>query len=158
MIDFSKLRIVTYPHKSLKKVADPVLSIDEQSKLLSDRMFTLLHQMKGIGLAAPQIGISLRIFIIDISGILKETFINPVIVNRSEEKEIGEEGCLSLPGKVFLMYRDSAITAEYQDLNGLKKIIDLEGLAARCFQHELDHLNGKLLIETGSLLPSKRSH
>ena len=138
--------IITYPNKILdkraKKVKNP-LDLDIQ-KLIKD-MISTMNEANGAGLAAPQVGQSLRICTIQCEG---EVFvlINPKITAYSREKEINEEGCLSFPGKFIPIKRSAKIKARYLNEKGEETKIKAEGMLARIIQHETDHLNGILFI------------
>jgi peptide deformylase len=118
-------------------------------------MFETMYAAEGIGLAAPQVGVSTRLFVMDIRDpeIEPRALINPAIVERSGS-ESGEEGCLSLPGLVGEVERSASIVVEALDLQGQPIRIEASGLHARCIQHEIDHLDGVLFID--HLSPLKR--
>jgi peptide deformylase len=118
-------------------------------------MLETMYAAEGIGLAAPQVGVSTRLFVMDIRDpeIEPRALINPVIVARSGS-ESGEEGCLSLPGLVGEVERSASIVVEALDLQGKPVRIEASGLHARCIQHEIDHLDGVLFID--HLSPLKR--
>lgn len=143
-------RIVRYGHPALRNVSEPVEKIDEDVKQLVQDMFDTLRKAKGLGLAAPQVGVNLRIFIVDLSQIdfdaEPQVFINPVIIEKSGELT-GEEGCLSFPGLYFDVTRSESVVMEYQDLDGNNKKVKAFGFAAKALQHEYDHLNGVLFID-----------
>jgi peptide deformylase len=141
------MEIIKYPNKILekrsRKVKDPLDG--EIQKLIKD-MISTMNESNGAGLAAPQVGQSLRICTIQCDG---EIFvlINPKITAYSREKEINEEGCLSFPGKFIPVKRSTKIKARYLDEKGNEIKIKAEGMLARIIQHETDHLNGVLFIE-----------
>jgi len=143
-------RIVHYGHPALRKVSEPVEKIDEEVKKLVQDMFNTLRRARGLGLAAPQVAVNLRIFIVDLSQVdfdaEPQVFINPVIVEKKGEYT-DEEGCLSFPGLYFDVTRAESIVMEYQDLDGSKKTISASGMAAKAIQHEYDHLEGVLFID-----------
>lgn len=135
--------------KVLRKVALEVTFEDPKSLLdLTSDMAVLMYSSGGIGLAAPQVGKSLRVFVMDVieDSKLYRCF-NPNIIDFSTEKSVELEGCLSLPGTTLEIERPVKIKANWQDAYGQHIVADLTGLAARCFQHELDHLNGITIIE-----------
>ncbi|MCX8082058.1 MAG: peptide deformylase [bacterium] len=141
-------RIRVYGEDILRKMAEKVKNIDEQTIKLIESMKKTLQKVQGLGLAAPQIGISKRIFIAfdkETNKII--TAINPEIVCISEEKEIDIEGCLSFPEIYFSIPRAKKIKLKALNEKGKEFFIETEGLLARCFQHEIDHLNGKLIID-----------
>ena len=148
--------IVMYPEPVLEKQAAMVADFDtpELNKLIDD-MFESMYAAKGVGLAAPQIGISRRIAVIDLSVSedpnQKIVLINPEIVNR-EDFQTGEEGCLSLPGFREQVMRAKKVTVRAQDPKGEPFEKTGEDLLARAFAHEIDHLNGRLYISHVSAL------
>lgn len=163
------LNIHTYPDPVLTKIAE-VVKPDEFNAELKELCLNMLYTMynaPGIGLAAPQVGISKRIFVMDIDYDRDETsegseeytlsnfepliFINPVIKNQ-EGKIIYQEGCLSLPGIYEDVQRFESITVEYQDTDGNLKSIEADELMAICIQHENDHLDGKVFLDRLSTL------
>ncbi|MAW07059.1 MAG: peptide deformylase [Halobacteriovoraceae bacterium] len=165
------LKIFTYPAPVLKVIAKPVTEFNEELKSLVIDMLHTMYNAPGIGLAAPQVGKSLRFFVSDIDFETKDTdpendeapleysnlnpkvFINPKI-KKSSGEIIYEEGCLSVPGVYEEVKRYENITLEYQDLSGKTCEIEAEGLRSVCLQHELDHLNGIVFIE--KLNPMKK--
>jgi peptide deformylase len=169
------LKIFTYPSPILKKIATNVEVFDDELKELCRNMLTTMYDAPGIGLAAPQVGISKRIFVMDVEFDRKEVtaadgqtkyeivdrkpliFINPVIKNKEGQFKY-EEGCLSLPGIYDEVTRAKKITLEYQDLEGNKKEIEAEDLFAVCIQHENDHLDGVVFIERLSMLKKNFFH
>lgn len=151
------LEIKKYPEKVLKKKALPVSSFDEQLQNLIDDMIETMYAAPGVGLAAPQVGMSRRLTVIDVS--TKEekapllVLANPVLVNREGEVEF-EEGCLSLPEYTARIKRAEKVAVRAMDREGRKMEIECEGLLAIALQHEMDHLDGILLIDRIS--PVKR--
>lgn len=141
--------IVKYGDPVLEKVAAPVTSFDEQLKKLVDDMFESMYAAHGVGLAAPQIGISKRIAVVDIT--FKEdenaklVLVNPEVIH-TEGKQTQNEGCLSLPEFREPVTRARKVTVRAQDLHGKFFETTGEDLLARAFQHETDHLNGRLYI------------
>lgn len=144
----SVLRIHTAGDPVLKEVAKPVKRIDKKIKrALKDMADTLYRSKNGIGLAAPQVGISQRMVVIDLQdgqGLLE--LINPVIT-RKEGSQIVSEGCLSVPDFEGEVERAEYVECEYTDLQGKKQFIAADGLLAICLQHETDHLDGVLFID-----------
>lgn len=115
-------------------------------QVLLPEMITTMHKENGIGLAAPQIGKSLRVAVAEVEN--KQYFwVNPIITSFSEEKILFEEGCLSLPGQYFPMVRSEIVTLKYTDERGLPKKLRATGLLAVVIQHEVDHLDGILICE-----------
>ena len=142
--------IITVPNPLLKSISKPVDKINNDIKSLIDDMFETMYHAPGIGLAAVQIGIPLRIIVIDISkGDEKKPlfFINPNIVWHSDKTSTYEEGCLSIPNQFAEIERPESCRVEYLDLNNKKKEIKVSGLLSTCIQHEIDHLNGILFID-----------
>jgi len=139
------LKLVIYPDPILDKIAEPVVEFNEELVQLVEEMYAIMKKEKGIGLAAPQVGVSKRIFVTEIDGV-KMTLINPEIVESHGELAI-EEGCLSFPGLKVKVQRKSMITMAFQRTDGTKVKLAVGGLASICYQHELDHLNGITFIE-----------
>ncbi len=131
--------------KVLKTKAEPVLQVDKQIRRLLDDMAQTMYNADGVGLAAPQVGVSLRVIVIDVDEELIE-LINPVIIE-SEGCELGNEGCLSIPGVFGEVERFSKVTVTGLNRYGKKIKITGTGLLSRALQHEIDHLNGILFIE-----------
>ena len=130
----------------LRQVATEITEITEDIRLLAEKMQKVMHAEKGIGLAAPQIGHSIRLIVATIEG--HDLFlINPEIKSFSAECKEDEEGCLSLPGDFFLVSRAKKIAVEFLDLDGKKHLLHLRDLDARVIQHEIDHLNGILFVD-----------
>jgi len=124
-----------------------VLVTDELEHGLYKAMLGLMHSMYGIGLAAPQIGIPLRLFVTDVPGDKPRIFINPTIIALSENTTKFQEGCLSLPGIHKDVIRPEQVKIEATDLKGRIFKLECKGLLARCIQHEYDHLDGILFID-----------
>ena len=142
--------IITVPDPLLKSISKPVDKINDEIKILINDMFETMYNAPGVGLAAVQVGIPLRVVVIDISkGDERKPhfFINPNIVWRSDKTSTYEEGCLSLPGYFAEIERPAECNVEYIDYNGKKKEIKASGLLSTCIQHEVDHLNGVLFID-----------
>jgi peptide deformylase len=145
------MQIVPYPHPALRWKSRDVTRIDDTLRTIVARMFELMYESKGIGLAANQVGLPLRLFVVNVSGDPEKTdeeivFINPVIRNRSGSA-VGEEGCLSLPGLYADVARPEVITVEAFDLDGQPFRVRVDDLPARVIQHENDHLDGVLFID-----------
>lgn len=139
--------IIVAGNPILKKVAEPVTSFDKRLKFLVNDMKKSLYEANGVGLAAPQIAVSKRIFVADDGESGFEAYINPQWVPDGEEKSIDVEGCLSVPELYGEVERFANVIVHYQDIHGKKKMRKASGLLARCIQHETDHLNGILFIE-----------
>ncbi len=148
--EIKRLRIRTYPDEILRRLCDPVgpEKFDEDLARLAESMTRAMHEEVGAGLAAPQVGVSIRLVVMDPSprqdsGLV---LVNPVIVD-SSGREVDEEGCLSVPEVTADVGRRERVTVEYETLDGEKTGFEAEGLLARIVQHELDHLNGMLFID-----------
>lgn len=139
-------KIMTSEEATLYKVSRPVIRFDRRLHNLLDDMAQTLEDANGAGLAAPQVGILRRVFIIDVDGDGPIELINPEILETSGEQD-GLEGCLSLPGKWGMVKRPNYVKARAQDRNGAWFEIEGEGLTARCILHEYDHLDGHLYSE-----------
>lgn len=146
------LPVLTYPHKALREKCNPVLCVTEEiEKLIDDLAETMYSDPHGMGLAAPQVGVLKRVFVIDTQkagekGGLK-VFVNPIIV-RKADTATGLEGCLSLPGIVEQMKnRAGRVAVTALDRDGKPFVLDAEGLLAVAIQHEYDHLDGVLFID-----------
>ena len=143
--------IITVPNEVLKKISDPIENVGESEKKLVNDLFETMYNSNGIGLAAVQVGILKRILVIDVS--TKEEkknplcFINPVIKKISDETSVYEEGCLSIPDTFIEIERPKICEVEYIDLDGKLKNIKCDGLLSTCLQHEINHLDGKLIID-----------
>lgn len=138
--------VVKIPDPVLRRKADPVLKINKKMQLLAENMDRILSKANGIGLAAPQVGISIRLFLARLDGKKSTVMINPVI-RATEGEDTDIEGCLSIPGVYGNVTRPTVITIEAYDLKGRLQTYELEGLPARIAQHELDHLDGVLFLD-----------
>lgn len=150
--------ILHYPDKRLRQKAEPVREINDEVRALVDDMAETMYAAPGVGLAAPQIGVPLRIFVIDVApndapSDLK-VFINPEIVHR-EGQTTWEEGCLSFPGIHAEIERAAKVTVRAQDIQGKTFELVGEDLLAIAMQHEYDHLEGVLMIDHVSLLKKR---
>lgn len=130
----------------LRMRADEVVVFDEQLERLSERMLSLMHDAEGVGLAATQVGILRRLFVFHADG-EDRIVVNPVLVQIGKETEVDEEGCLSLGPVRMPVERSVEVRLEGADIHGAPLHLELEGLQARVVQHELDHLDGKLIID-----------
>jgi peptide deformylase len=131
----------------------PVVEFDDKLAKLAADMHETMHAAPGVGLAAPQVGIPRRLFTFD-SGEESGAYANPEIVWRSDDTEEGEEGCLSIPGVFFPVVRAQSVRVSAQDLDGAAVELQGEGLLARIFQHEIDHVDGILFVDR--LTPERR--
>lgn len=137
------LNILKEGDETLKKISRPVTEITDRIKTLLDDMAQTMRRANGVGLAAPQVGVLRRIVVIEVEeGELIE-LINPEIIKTMGE-QTGPEGCLSVPGKQGTVTRPSYVKVRALDRNGVMREYEGEGLLARCFCHEIDHLDGKL--------------
>jgi peptide deformylase len=152
------LHIIQYPHPTLRHKSKPVRRVDEELRGIVRNMFTQMYQARGVGLAANQIDLPLRLFVVNLKADPQEgeelVFINPVITSPKGLDE-AEEGCLSLPGLYGQVRRPKQVKINAYSLEGKEFTADLSGLFARVVQHETDHLDGVLftdrLTETGRL-------
>tara|TARA_S200000501_G_scaffold297500_1_gene283815 strand:+ start:736 stop:1260 length:525 start_codon:yes stop_codon:yes gene_type:complete len=148
--------IITVPDETLKKISKPVEKVGENEKKLINDLFETMYQSKGIGLAAVQVGVLRRILVIDISNKEEKkqplSFINPSIKKLSDETSIYEEGCLSIPNTFIEIERPKVCEIEYINIKGQKKNLKCDGLLSTCLQHEINHLDGKLIIDNLSKL------
>ncbi len=154
----TKLKIVEIPDPRLKKISEPVKEINQDIINLLDDMLETMYSAPGIGLAAVQIGVLLRMIVVDIAA-KDETpnpifLINPEIIEASENLQECEEGCLSVPKQFATITRPAEVTVKYLDKKGNVSQIKADGLLAVVLQHEIDHLNGKVFIDY--LSPLKR--
>ena len=143
--------IITVPDEILKKISDPVEKVGINEKKLINDLFETMYKFKGIGLAAVQVGILKRIIVIDVSNKDEKkeplSFINPTIKKLSNKTSIYEEGCLSIPDTFIEIERPKICEVEYIDINGKMKNLKCDGLLSTCLQHEINHLDGKLIID-----------
>ncbi len=154
-----KRPLVLHPDPRLKKVAAPVDDLSDDLRALADDMLATMYDAPGIGLAAPQIGVSQRLIVLDC---VKDenapprpmAMFNPQVVATSDETNVYEEGCLSIPEIYADVTRPEAVTVRWIDTNGTEQEETFDGLWATCVQHEIDHLDGKLFIDY--LSPLKR--
>ncbi len=147
MIDIEKCRITHYPAEVLAGTAEPVEKIDGNIRRLAEKMTDIMLENKGIGLAAPQVGVPLRIFIISLDGTKEnvKVYINPTVTPAGELSSI-EEGCLSVPGVRTNIRRYTKCTVTATDLDGNEFTEQADGLYARALQHEYDHLQGMTIV------------
>lgn len=147
-VDPASLTILRYPHPSLLRVAKPVAEITDETRAVAARMLELMRQARGVGLAAPQVGLAWRLFVTN-SGEEDEpdrVYVNPVLRQPEGGLEAHEEGCLSLPDVLGDVWRPPTITIEATDLEGNQFTLRSSELLARVWQHEYDHLDGRLII------------
>ncbi|HEY8605729.1 MAG TPA: peptide deformylase [Noviherbaspirillum sp.] len=153
----SLLNILRYPDTRLHKVAKPVTVFDDRLKKLAADMAETMYAAPGVGLAATQVDVHEQLIVIDTSDTHDQlqVFINPEIVWASDDRQVYEEGCLSVPGVYDGVERPSQVRVRALDLDGKPFEIDADGLLAVCIQHEMDHLKGKVFVEY--LSPLKRN-
>jgi peptide deformylase len=153
----SLLNILRYPDPRLHKVAKPVTVFDERLKKLAADMAETMYDAPGVGLAATQVDVHEQLVVIDTSETHDDlrVFINPEIIWASEEKQVYEEGCLSVPGIYDGVERPARVKVRALDLEGKPFELEADGLLAVCIQHEMDHLKGKVFVEY--LSPLKRN-
>jgi peptide deformylase len=152
-VNAADLRIRLYPDATLRRPAEPVENVDDEIRAIVARMIELMKAEKGVGLAAPQVGLPIRVFVTD-SPEDGETlvYINPELRLLPGERERREEGCLSIPGVHVEIERPMAATLSAQDLKGHVIEREAHGFTARIWQHEMDHLNGVLILDRMSPL------
>ena len=143
--------IITVPSEILKKKSEPIEKVGKNEKKLIKDLFDTMYASKGIGLAAVQVGILKRILVIDVSTKDEQkkpiSLINPIIKRLSDDTSVYEEGCLSIPETFIEIERPKICEIEYIDLDGNKKELKCDGLMSTCVQHEINHLDGKLIID-----------
>lgn len=145
------LEIVHYPHPVLRHVSKPLKRVDDELRAMIREMFDLMYQAKGIGLAANQVALPYRMFVLNVTGDPEQAeqelvFLNPVISRHKGSAE-AEEGCLSLPGLYAQVKRPESVRVSAYNLSGQEIQLDADGLLARAVQHEVDHLDGVLFVE-----------
>lgn len=148
-VDPSTLRIVYYPHPVLLRPAEEIAEITDEVKAVARRMLDLMHQVSGVGLAAPQVALPWRLFVANATGDPGDdvVFINPVLLHPGRELEDAEEGCLSLPGIRGVIRRPQSMTIRALDWEGRAIETSSDGLSARIWQHETDHLDGIMIMQ-----------
>jgi peptide deformylase len=151
------LTILQYPDPRLHTVAKPVREVDGRIKQLVADMLETMHEANGIGLAATQVDVHERVIVIDVSEQRDQplVLVNPEIAWASEEMQVNDEGCLSVPGIYDGVERASRVKVSALDEHGHPRTIEAEGILAVCIQHEMDHLKGKVFVEY--LSPLKRN-
>ncbi len=152
------LRIINYPHPTLRRTAKPLRRVDSELRGMIEEMLGLMYEHKGVGLAATQVNLPYRMFVVNESGEESRkdqefVFINPVL-SKPKGTDEDEEGCLSLPGLYAPVRRPESVTINAYDLQGNLIMMEASGRFARILQHETDHLDGKLFIDR--LSPTQR--
>ena len=140
-------QIRQYPDSALRLVAKPIERFDDDLAALVERMVRLMRDAQGVGLAATQVGILRRLFVFEVDGEEPRAVVNPQVVPRDGDTESDDEGCLSLQGVRVPVERPVRVTLQGVDVQGEPVEWSLQGLGARVVQHELDHLDGKLIID-----------
>ena len=152
--------IIILPDKQLRLISKPVEKITPEIRALADDMFQTMYDAPGIGLAAIQVAVPLRLLTMDLSKKEGEkeprVFINPEILSSSEEMSVYEEGCLSIPEYYEEVERPARVRVRFMDLDGKMHEEEADGLYATCIQHEIDHLNGVLFVDYLSKLKRDR--
>jgi peptide deformylase len=146
-IDVDKCKMTHYPAAVLKKAAEPVKKIDDSIRQLVERMTDLMIEHRGVGFAAPQAGVPLRVFIVSLDSSRENVrvYINPTVTPSGDVEEL-EEGCLSVPGVYTKIRRYKRATVTATNLDGRQFTKEAEGMYARCLQHEYDHIEGTTIV------------
>ena len=144
-------QILTEPNKILRQKSLPVENVDKDLQILMEDMLETMYAAPGIGLAAIQVGVPKRVIVLDVSqkeGIKKPMFfVNPEIIDKSQDMSTYEEGCLSVPGQFAEIDRPDSCYVKYMDYDGQPQELKAKGMLATCIQHEMDHLEGILFID-----------
>jgi len=154
-----KREIILHPDPRLKKMSDPVVDVSDELRALANDMLETMYDAPGIGLAAPQVGLLSRLIVLDCVKAEGEKprpliMFNPEVIASSDETNVYEEGCLSIPEQFADVTRPAEVQVRWMDENGKEHSEGMDGLWATCVQHEIDHLDGKLFIDY--LKPLKR--
>lgn len=148
--------IITLPDPVLRQVSAPVEMVDDVILQLADDMLETMYDAPGVGLAAIQIGVPKRVVVLDVADEAEAreplTLINPEILKTGDEKRTHEEGCLSIPEVLVEVDRPTPVTVRYTDRNGSAQTLEADGLLGTAIQHEIDHLDGKMIIDYMSRL------
>jgi len=149
--------VLKFPDKRLREVSAPVAEIDDEIRALAQDMLDVMYDEPGIGLAAPQVGVAVRLVVVDTEWTAEDAERNPLVLvnpelHDAEGKITWTEGCLSVPDFEAEVERAERVRLKATDLDGKEIVIDAEGLQAVCFQHEIDHLDGTLFIDRISRL------
>ena len=149
------LLVIAAPNPRLRVKSSPVLLVDDDCRLLMDRMLDLVRAQNALGLAAVQIGADKRVVVVNVGvgdqAPVPRFLVNPEIIRRSRQRVISEESCLSIPGYVGLIQRSNEVTVRFLDYHGRPADLQASGLLAVCIQHEIDHLDGRLFTDHLSL-------
>ncbi|MCL4748201.1 MAG: peptide deformylase [Burkholderiaceae bacterium] len=152
------LNILRYPDPRLHRVARPVESFDDRLRALVSDLAETMYQAPGVGLAATQVDVHERVIVIDVSDARDQlqVFVNPQIIESSDDRKVYEEGCLSVPGIYEEVERPDRVKVRACDASGATFEIDADGLLAVCLQHEIDHLDGRVFVQYLSRLKQGR--
>ena len=150
LIKQKPIELKIYPDSILRETAGPVITFDKALSDFSYAMLKCMKKYKGIGLAAPQIGVLYRVIVVGIENKAHE-LVNPEIVSSSFDIDTKMEGCLSLPDTCYTVERNFQLEVKARNSNGRKLFFKVEGLLARVIQHEVDHLNGVLICDKGEM-------
>jgi peptide deformylase len=146
----SSIKLIHYPHSTLRHKSKPIARVNAELKTLVEEMFEIMYEFRGVGLAANQVNLPIRLFVANPSGEPEEgpelVFLNPVIVKANGVVE-AEEGCLSLPGINGQVKRNKSLQINAYDLSGNEINSQVDGFLARIIQHEIDHLDGVMFID-----------
>lgn len=156
----SLLKIVKYPDELLHKKSEEVKEFDKNLRKLVRNMFETMYENDGIGLAGVQVGVLKRILVIHIDTDdiqFKSEVINPKIISFSKDQSIMCEGCLSVAGEMYDVLRPNEVVVEFQKVDGKTYRVEAKGLLAKCFQHEIDHLNGITIVDRGTINDKKNN-
>jgi peptide deformylase len=148
-VNMAGLRIIYWPDPRLKKKSEPVTVFDEKLRVLSARLLDIMREFKGVGLAAPQVGLNIRLFVINPTGKPEDdkVYVNPVLSDPAGENEEKEEGCLSIPEINVNIIRPTILKMQALDISGEPFEQTASGFVTRIWQHENDHLDGRLIID-----------
>ena len=148
-VDPAELKLVLWPDPRLKRKSDRVTVFGEPLRAIAGRMLDLMHQHRGVGLAAPQVGLNIRLFVVNPTGKPEDdrVYVNPVLSDPCGDNEVKEEGCLSLPDINVDITRPTGLKISAQDLSGQHFEQVETGFVTRVWQHENDHLDGRLIID-----------
>lgn len=142
------MKVLCYPDEALRRKAEKATAFDAQLRKAVEEMLQTMYAANGVGLAAPQVGLDVRLVVLNCGDSPEDelVLVNPEIVDR-QGKLVGDEGCLSFPGIFVKVQRFARVTVRYQDVDGNERTLEAEGMLARAVQHEMDHLDGVLLVD-----------
>jgi peptide deformylase len=143
------MEVVIIGNEVLRQKCKPVEKVTEELVKITEQMFELMESKDGVGLAAPQVGIPERFFVVESDDNIRRVFINPQIIKTSQETGPYDEGCLSIPGEYETIIRPTSVTVQALNEKGRPFTLEADGLLARIIQHEYDHLEGILYIDRG---------